>query len=132
MKYLPFLFTWLIASQLNAQNSNTIFALPVTEDEAGQHICFKVGNEANIRQYAIEASADSVNFEVIGTLPSKGNTLAPRVYAFTSAFNYRWYRVKQMDYSGIAIAVLQISEPVKPHDPVIRLLSDSNLTGSEK
>jgi len=118
MRYLTLLFTWLIISRLNAQNNTTIFAQPLTQDEAGQYICFKVASEANIRQYVIEASTDSLHFEVIGTLPSKGNTLVPRVYEFTSINNYRYYRVKQTDYSGIAKAVLQISEPLKFKEPI--------------
>ena len=132
MKYLTSLFALLIACQLNAQNNNTIFAQPLTQDETGQHISFKVASEANIRQYVIEASTDSVNFEVIGTLPSKGNTLVPRVYQFTSITNYRYYRVKQTDYAGIATAVLQISEPLKLKEPEKPSPSNPALSHNEK
>ena len=132
MKYLTSLFTLFVACQLNAQNNNTIFAQPLTQDEAGQHISFKVTSEANIRQYVIEASADSLNFEVIATLPSKGNTLVPRVYRFTSTTNYRYYRVKQTDYSGMATAVLQISEPLKLKEPEKPSLLNSALSHNEK
>ena len=131
MKYLTSLFILLIAFQLNAQNNSSILAQALTQDEAGQHISFKVTSEANIRQYVIEASTDSLHFEVIGTLLSKGNTLVPRVYQFTSTTNYRYYRVKQTDYSGMATAVLQISEPLKLKEPVSPS-PHSALTRSEK
>ena len=132
MKYLTSLFTLLVICQLNAQNSTTIFALPLTADEAGQHINFKVTAEANIRQYVIEASTDSVNFEVIGTLPSKGNTVAPRLYRFTTTTNYRYYRIKQTDYAGMATAVLQIAASLKQEEPEKPSPSNSALSHNEK
>lgn len=132
MKYLMTLFICLTTCHINAQNYATVLALPLTEDDAGQHICFKVANEANIRQYVIEASLDSISFEVIGTLPCKGNTTSPRLYEFISITDYKYYRVKQTDYAGIVKAVLKITKPIKLKEPVNDSLLYPILTHNQK
>ena len=95
--FIPLLYFGLI----NAQQTPNLNLKSVQKEQDGMHICFKVGREANVRHYLIEASTDSVNFQIISTLLSKGNTVLPRTYEFIlDTGYYPFYRIKQIAMDG--------------------------------
>ncbi len=64
-------------------------------------ISFTPAKEVNIRQYRVEASNDSTSFEVIATIPSKGNSVFPRSYGYdVTAWSYKYYRVGIVEMNG--------------------------------
>jgi len=64
---------------------------------------WQLPNETDVKQYGIERSADSRNFEQRGTVNSRGNSTVPQSYTFTDAprlSGTSYYRVKATDKSG--------------------------------
>ena len=83
-------------------------------------IYFSVDREANIRSYVVEGANDSINFVVIATLASQGNTVHPRTYLFENTdVRYANYRVKQIDYSGSCVNSQYIFGPKSPVAPAV-------------
>ena len=71
-------------------------------------ISFTVSHEANVRYYDVEAANDTIHFETIGKIKSRGNTVMPRNYCFNlNEATYIYYRVKavimnwQYEYSVV-------------------------------
>jgi hypothetical protein len=102
MKTFILLITLLPAGLLNAQNFDSIIQAFGQTDANGQHIFFTLNSEANIREYVVEESTDSLQFEITSVIASKGNTVIPRTYEFSApSGTYSCFRVKQIDLNGI-------------------------------
>jgi hypothetical protein len=92
--------------------------LQKTED--ADAIYFSVDREANICNYVVEGANDSINFVVVATLASQGNTVHPRTYLFENTdARYANYLVKQMDYNGSCVGSQYVFSPKSPAVPVV-------------
>jgi hypothetical protein len=111
-----FLLVMLLAcGSLKAQNSGQISQASAQRLADELHIHFTVSSEANVRQYVIEASTDSIQYEIIGTLPSKGNTVIWRSYEFVGYnLSYPYCRVKQMGFDGTIMESIKIHTILTP------------------
>jgi hypothetical protein len=98
----------------NAQTAH----LQKTED--GDVIYFSVDREVDIRNYVVEGANDSINFVVIATLSSQGNTVHPRTYLYENTdARYANYLVKQIDYNGSCVSSEYIFTPKTPEAPAV-------------
>lgn len=86
-----------------------------------QMLLFSIPQEANVRHYRIEASNDSLNFEVIATVRSKGNSMLATDYSYDlSQYAYAYYRIgkvemgDKMPYSSIMV-VPRKEQQADPH-----------------
>ncbi len=60
-------------------------------------LCFHVAREVNVSYYNIEGSEDSINFDVIATVYSKGNSVLPANYSVPLTIqSHRFIRVRQV------------------------------------
>lgn len=92
-------FAMLIASQVSGQR---IFNNVALANNGKQGILtFSLPSEANIIHYRIEASNDNINFEVLGTIASKGNSVMEKTYSY-KLYNmgYKFYRVGRVGMNG--------------------------------
>jgi len=106
MKTLITVALFLSGLQLMAQS--TVIEKGTDQDR----IQFSVSREANIRYYVVEGANDSINFEIINTVPSEGNTVHARTYVFDiTEKRFSNYRVKQIDYSGSTVTCQYIFAP---------------------
>jgi hypothetical protein len=80
----------------------------VVTNEAEHTVQIYVSKEANVKKYVILASADSINFEVIGAIPSLGNTLSPRTYSYCPQQQYEYYKVMQLDMNGLVMTAMNV------------------------
>ena len=79
-------------------------------------ISFTLPKEVNIRLYRVEASNDSISFEVIATIPSKGNSVFPRSYGYDlSAWSYKYYRVGIVEMNGAMPYSMVVSPKAAPN-----------------
>jgi len=79
-------------------------------------INFTNPHEVNTRQYRIEASNDNVHYEVIATVPSKGNNVFASNYSYdVTPFDYTYFRVGRVDMNGQMpySAVVKNEKPAK-------------------
>ncbi len=85
------------ALQVSAQQAFQQVAL--TEKNNG--ISFTVTREANVSQYRIEASDDNDNYEVLGTVAAKGNSVFERTYSYKLyGAGHKFYRVGRVEMNG--------------------------------
>jgi hypothetical protein len=64
---------------------------------------WETASEKNNRFFTVQRSRDGEKFEDVGTVPAAGNSVSPKVYAFTDELplaGYSYYRLKQTDYEG--------------------------------
>ncbi len=67
-------------------------------------IIWKISNEVNSKQFEVEHSIDGISFMQIATLPSKATNANVQTYSVAhqlSSTNKNYYRIKQIDLSGI-------------------------------
>lgn len=90
---------------------------------------WSTANETNNKQFEIERSNDGINFQKIGSIQGKGNTISIHHYFFevnNPAKGYNYYRLKQIDrndtYSYSTIVTLQnnMSEKIQVYPTVTR------------
>lgn len=66
-----------------------------------ERITFVLQSETNVAQYRIEAGNDSINYTVVASIPSKGNTVFSRSYDYTIyTSDKKYYRVAAVTMQG--------------------------------
>lgn len=87
-----------IIGNSNAQSFKNVSLQTARNSQA---VAFTIDREANVRHYRVEASNDGANYKVIGTMPSRGNSVVPANYKFDiSAYSYAYYRVGMVEMNG--------------------------------
>lgn len=85
--------------------------LPVTwlsftgsPEVGGNKLRWRTVSEANSAFFAVERSADALNFEVIGRVAAAGSSLVPTSYSFLDPFaGAAFYRIREVDLDGRAL-----------------------------
>ena len=106
------------AIQVSGQAAFTNVSLNMIHDR--EVVSFTIPHEVNIRQYRVEASNDSLNFDIIGTFPSKGNSVLARNYSYELLdHSYKYYRlgIVGMNASLQYSAVLTPGKEMQHHIP---------------
>lgn len=97
-KYLLSFAILLSGLHLSAETFTTC---SLTSEGATHKLSFTVKSESNIRYYVVEAGRDSLNYDVVATVPARGNTtLSGRYTACSYDTGYRYYRVRQVDITA--------------------------------
>lgn len=83
-----------------------------------ESLSFTVTRETNVRHYRIEASNNNTDFEVIATVPSKGNSMTARTYSYGLAgYNYQYYRVAIVEMgSGMPYSAVVSKDHSQPNE----------------
>src|SRR4030095_3463052 len=71
--------------------------------ELNSLLTWTTASEQNNRQFDVELSRNGINFDVIGTVASKGNSIADQHYEFLHVKpqpGVSYYRLKQIDHDG--------------------------------
>lgn len=92
-------FVMLIATQVTAQR---VFTKVNLRSIGSQGILtFSLPSEVNVIHYRVEASNDNNDFEVLGTVISKGNSIFEKSYNY-GVYNmgYKYYRVGKVSMNG--------------------------------
>ncbi|MBI3233372.1 MAG: T9SS type A sorting domain-containing protein [Bacteroidetes bacterium] len=71
-------------------------------------VTWSVANEYDVKEYEVYKSEDGVNFKFVTRLSSNGNSVSKVIYTavdqegFTSDASINYYKVKQIDYTGVS------------------------------
>ena len=85
----------------HAYSQQAFSSISINKTENRNVINFTLPREVNINHYRVEAGNDSLNFEVIATIPSKGNDVLARNYSYDLAgYTYRYYRIGIVRMNG--------------------------------
>lgn len=86
---------------INSARAQSFSGVSLQTARNSQVVAFTINHEVNVRHYRVEASNDGVNYKVIGTIPSKGNSVMPINYKFdVSAYAYTHYKVGMVEMNG--------------------------------
>ncbi len=87
-----------LAAQAQTEAFNNVALQPA---HGRQVLSFTVPHEQNVRHYRIEASNDGSNYEVVATVPSKGNAVSSTDYSYdVTPFTNAYYRVGKVEMNG--------------------------------
>ena len=119
-------FLYLLFGALTADSQSATFSfISLGRSHQGELMRFCLPMESNTRYFRIEAGDDSLNLQLIATIPSKGNSVLPVQYNFDLAgFNYNYYRVgiTKMDgsitWSPVVFKSKTIERPATPQDSI--------------
>ncbi len=101
MKATLFVLIALSCTIIGHSQDVNVRSTTIQPEVNGNMISFTTPKEVNVRHYRIEASNDNVHFEVIATIPSKGNNMLPSKYNYdVAAYPYIYYRIGQVDMNG--------------------------------
>lgn len=90
----------LFVTTIATAQRNCISAMYATNNNQ-ERITFVLQSETNVAQYRIEASNDSINYTVVASIPSKGNTVFSRTYNYTMyTSDKKYYRVAAVTMQG--------------------------------
>jgi hypothetical protein len=116
------LITLMLIWNLLAAQSNkpTAFLVASIDKEAGEHILrFTVAKEANIKYYVIEGTNDSIQYEFVAVVKSRGNSVLPIEYRTAISVNQcTIYSIKQIDMNGTTVEVHTIGRLQNPTDHI--------------
>ena len=112
LKQLIFIaFIFSVIFSCTDSNAQTFTKAITYKAQQRDMIAFTVSREANVRYYNIEAANDTINFELIAKVKSRGNTVIPREYNYEiTGSNYKYYRISgvymnwQSEHSPIIIS----------------------------
>lgn len=126
----------IISITTNAQEAFT--GISLKEDHNRETLAFSVPKEVNVRHYRIEASNDNVDFEVIATIRSKGNSvLAVNYKQDITAYDYTYYRVAvvnmsgEMPYSAVVTKLTPAKENIEEAVPQLPVNTGSGLAANK-
>lgn len=89
----------VVASLASAQHTFTNIALQTVQQQT--EITFTLPSEANTSNFRIEAGNNGTDYNIIGTMPSKGNSVLPRTYTYrVFEPGYKYYRVGRVTMGG--------------------------------
>ena len=91
-----------IVFKISAVMPLTFTNIKAVEVNGRVNVEWNVANEINMDKFFIEHSTDGRNFENIGTIKSKGNSVTNK-YAFTDSkplIGNNFYRIKAVEFSG--------------------------------
>ena len=95
MKNILLSFSLIAVTQFAGAQAFT--QLSIHRNGQADDLAFLLKKECNVRYYLIEASRDSLGFEIISRIDSKGNTIMPRSYCVRSYDTaFRYYRVRRV------------------------------------
>ncbi len=117
MKTLNFFFAFAVICVFPAQGQQAFTSVAL--GNAGNHkvVCFSLPRETNIKYYRVEASSDSINYEVVGTIRSTGNSVLAKSYRYELYEPaYKYYRIGMVGMN----ATLQYSAVIKTQDQQLR------------
>jgi len=116
-------FLYLLCEVFTANCQATTFSfISLGKSHQGELMRFCLPMESNTRYFRIEAGEDSLDLQLIATIPSKGNSVLPVLYNFDLAgFNYNYYRVgiTKMDGSitwSPVVVKKKAEMPIVPQD----------------
>lgn len=95
-------FLYLLSGVCTAYSQRPVFStVALGHIHHREMIVFALPRESNTRYYRIEAGNDSLDMQLIATIPSKGNSVLPVQYNFElTGFAYNYYRVGKTGMDG--------------------------------
>lgn len=96
---IVFVIAIFLAVQVNGQSIFSNVALVKGHDR--NIISFTLAKEINVAHYRVEAGNGSDEFDIIGTVPSTGNSVLVKAYSYDLAgLEYKYYRVGKVGMNG--------------------------------
>jgi hypothetical protein len=124
MKTISFLLVIAIICVFPAQGQQPFSSVTLGSVQNHEVVSFSIPRETNVKYYRVEASNDSVNYEIIGTVRSTGNSVLAKTYHYELYQTaYKYYRIGMvgmnagLQYSSIITTQKQGIQVTPPTDP---------------
>jgi hypothetical protein len=119
MKTLLFLSVFTAACIFSAKGQS--FSSVTLENIQNRKIVsFCLPMETNVRYYRVEASNDSITYEIIGTIRSTGNSVLAKRYRYElHEPDYKYYRIGMVGMNA-GLQYSQIIRAQKDESPMIK------------